>query len=88
MNDADKQWIVNIATLNARQHLDTSAQLQVLNEVLAELISEVSGRDVKEVLSSIRARVEQKQQKYLLGIEDQNPSLAAQMDKGRQPPPV
>ena len=81
MTPKDARLFVDSLSVVARQDLDRAADTQVLKETLARLIARQDSRDEADVLKELDATIREKQEKYLLKIEDFQPLLAALMDQ-------
>ena len=84
MTPSELQWLKGTFAAMGKANVDRMAECHVFVEIIGDLICETTGReDVVSVRAEIRERLRQKQEEYLLKIDEMNPGLAALMDKDR-----
>ena len=84
MTPKEEQWIKDALAAMGKANVERMAETHVFVELIGDLICSRDDRDdAVAVRQEIREMIRQRQEQYLLKIEDQNPGLAARMDKDR-----
>lgn len=83
MTPRDEQWIKDAIVMMGRQNLERRAQIKVLTEVIAGILSNANGVEVSSALAGLKSKMTAEIEASLLRVEDVFPALAAQMDKDR-----